>query len=371
MRTRPKNSAGVAAVALAMLVPALPAEAVSSAEAVNSTALAPSYRAKANLAVTWQASQLKQGRIRTSGFDDWGLTIDTAFALAAEGKHPVRLARVTKAITNNYFNTYATYAGDKYAGAMSKSLLAAKVLGKRARHFGGHNVRRQVLSLIAPAGAGFEAGRVRDTGETDYSNTLSQSYAVLGLARTGGVPRRAVRYLVKQQCAPGYFRTFEIANRTCDASSSKPDVDATALAVQALVAARASGRTIPDRAIVRASRWLRSAQQPNGGFRGGPATSGINTNSTGLAVQALAATGRLKARGRAASYVAKLQITRPRAGAGPARKDLGAIAYDRASFSAAIRSGITADTRGIFRRATPQAVFAFVPKPLTTLLVRK
>ena len=365
MRTQPRFGSGVAAVALAMLATALPAQAHSVA------ASAPSYRAKANLAVTWEASQLKQGRIRTSGFDDWGLTIDTAFAIAAEGRHPTLLERVTKAITRNYFDTYATYAGDKSAGAMSKSLLAAKVLGKRPRHFGGHNVRRQVLGLIAPAGAGFEAGRVRDTGSTDYSNTLSQSYAVLGLARTGGVPRRAVSYLVKQQCEPGYFRTFEIANRTCDSSASKPDVDATALAIQALVAARASGSTIPDRAIVRATRWLRAAQQPNGGFRGGSATSGINTNSTGLAVQALAATGHLRARSSAASFVARLQITRPRAGTGPARKDVGAIAYDRASFSAALRSGLTADTRGIFRRATPQAIFAFVPKPLTTLLVRK
>ncbi len=90
----------------------------------------PICAARATAAAHWQASQLKTGRIHTSGFDDWGLTIDSAFAMAADGTQPRRLHRVTNAIERNYFAHYAVYQGDVSAGAMAKSLLAARVLGR-------------------------------------------------------------------------------------------------------------------------------------------------------------------------------------------------------------------------------------------------
>jgi hypothetical protein len=363
MFLRPLGRAAVAATSLAVLATGVPldAQGISSASP---------FRAKATSAAHWQASQLKKGRIHTRGFDDWGLTIDSAFAIAADGTQPRRLHRVTRAIRNNYYGHYAVYQRDVSAGAMSKALVAARVLGQRPRSFGGHNVRREVLRLVAPVRAGFEAGRVRDTGTTDYSNTFSQSYAVLGLARSGGVPRRAVNYLLKQQCAKGYFRTFETAGKTCDRSSSGSDVDATAIAIQALVAARTSGTHGLHRAIARAGRWLAARQHRSGGFGGGTATRAVNTNSTGLAVQALAAVGNHSVRARAVRYVASLQITRARAGQGPARRSVGAIAYNAAGLKAALRDGITASTRDQFRRSTAEAIYAFVPKPLTTLRVR-
>ncbi len=363
MHVRPLRVAAVAATTMAIVATAIPADGQGS------TAVSPHYGARAASAAHWQASQVAKGRIRISAFDDWGLTIDSSFAFAADGTRLRALRRVTTAIENNYYSHYAVFQGDKFAGAMSKSLLAAKVLGKRPRHFGGHNVRRQVLRLVAPRQAGFESGRVRDTGSTDFTNTFSQSYAVLGLARTGGVPQRAVDYLLKQQCTRGYFRTFETVGQTCNASSSRPDVDATGLAVQALLAARRSGARIGSNAITRAATWLAAVQNPNGSFGGGSATSGANTNSTGIAAQALFATHHRQARRMAARYVAKLQITRARADSGPARRDIGAIAYNRAALSAALRDGVTGSTRGQFRRSTPQAIYAFEPKPLNTLSV--
>jgi hypothetical protein len=363
MSFRPSGRAAVAAISLAVVATAVPADAQAHASA-------PDPHARATAAAHWQASQLKRGRIHTSGFDDWGLTIDSAFAMAADGTQPRRLHRVTNAIERNYYAHYAVYQGDVSAGAMSKALLAARVLGRSPRHFGDHNVRRQVLRLIAPAAAGFEAGRARDTGTTDFSNALSQSYAVLGLARTGGVPGRAVRYLLKQQCAKGYFRTFEVAGKTCDASSSKSDVDSTALAIQALVAARSSGTAVPSRALRRATLWLAGMQRRGGGFGGGSVTRAVNSNSTGLAVQALAAVHLAGVRARAARYVASLQLTRSRAGHGPARRDLGAIAYNSAALTAALHDGVTKTTRDQFRRATAQAIYAFDPLPLNKLRVR-
>jgi hypothetical protein len=355
--------AAVAATSLALIASVVP----TGAGAAES---APYLRSRATAAAQWQASQLDAGRIITSGLDDWGLTIDSAFAIAADGSQPRRLHRVTKAIARHYFSSYAVYKGDVSAGAMSKALVAAKILGRHPRHFGGHNVRRQVLRLVTPAGAGFEAGRVRDTGKTDYSNTFSQSYAVLGLARTGGVPRRAVTYLLKQQCAKGYFRTFETAGKTCDRSSSGSDADATSVAIQALVAARASGRHIAHHAIHRAARWLISRQHRNGGWGGGSVTRAVNSNSTGLAVQALSAVHHRGGQARAARYVASLQITVKRAGHGPARRDLGAIAYNADGLKAVLHAGVTSATRDQFRRSTAEAIYTFVPRPLSRLRVR-
>jgi hypothetical protein len=356
--------AATAATSLALLATVFPLDAHGS------TASVPHVRAHSTAAARWETTQLKADRIHTSGFDDWGLTIDTAFAIAAAGTQPRRLHRVTTAIERNYFSHYAVFQGDISAGAMSKSLLAARILGKRPRHFGGHNVRRQVLRLVAPASAGFESGRVRDTGKTDFSNTFSQSFAVLGLARSGGVPHRAVAYLLKQQCAKGYFRTFETAGKSCDRASSGSDADATAVALQALVAARASGTHGARQAIHRAGRWLLARQHRNGGWGGGSVTRAVNSNSTGLAVQALAAVHRRGVQARAARYVAALQITRARAGHGPARRDLGAIAYNHDALATAEKAGVTSTSRDQFRRATAEAMFAFVPTPLTTLRAR-
>jgi hypothetical protein len=326
----------------------------------------------AKSASAWLDSQVTRGRIHNGqfDFDDWGLTIDTALALAAAGGRRKTLRTMTSAIQHHYFASYATFSGDKFAGAMAKSLVAAEVLGKNPRKFGGHDLRAQVLSLAAPHTAGFESGRVRDTGDNDFSNTFAQAYAVIGLARSGGVPRRAVRYLLKQQCSDGYFRLTEVAGATCNESGSAPDVDATALAAEALQAALNRGGTGASVSDMReAVAWLAQAQRENGSFSGGSTTRGPNSNSTGLAAQALAIFGRERAVKSAAHYVADLQITRARAH-GRAARDVGAIAYNKAALRNALRNGIQKVERDQFRRASAQAIFAFAPKSLAVLLVR-
>jgi hypothetical protein len=362
MSVRPLAGVALLATSLALSISALPADAAAP------TALRAGDHAKGELASDWQASQLTKGVIHNGefDFDDWGLTVDTAFALAAVGNRPKALAQTTRAITKNYFDSYATFAGDSFAGAMAKSLLVAKVLGKDPRNFGGHNVRAELVDLVAPAGAGFEAGRVRDSGATDRSNTFAQAYAVLGLSRSGNVRQSIVDYLLKQQCAAGFFRLTEIANEGCDQSGSRADVDATALGVQALAAAERAGADVPARATRKAGRWLVSVQRDNGSFSGGTSTPGPNTNSTGLAAQALKLAGKDRARDAAADYVASLQLTEKKA-TGRARKDIGAIAYNREALRNALDNGIQVKERDQFRRATAQAIFALVTKTLDKL----
>jgi hypothetical protein len=338
----------------------------------GSAVAAPAHSSRAKQAGHWLDSQVTRGRVHNGqyDFDDWGLTIDTAFALAAIGGHHQTLHAMTAAIQRHYFKSYATFNGDKSAGPMAKSLLAAEVLGKNPRKFGGHNLRKAVLSLVAPGSAGFEAGRVRDTGDTDFSNTFAQAYAVIGLARSGGARPSTVHYLLKQQCSEGYFRLTEVAGESCDQSASAADVDATALAIQALKAASSHGLAIPARVVGRAANWLEDAQRKNGSFRGGTSTPGPNANSTGLAAQALHSVPGHKAEVRkAARYIHSIQITRKRAH-GAATRDIGAIAYDRAGLRNALKNGIQKIERDQFRRASAQAIFAFAPVSLMRLRVR-
>lgn len=355
------------AIALALVAGAAPAVAASSA-ASSSSSKAPHLHHRGVLAAQWQGSELSHGRIHNDqfDFDDWGLTVDTAIMLAADGRQHRHLNRVTTAIRNNYYHHYATFAGNRIAGAMAKSLLVAKVLDQPVRHFGGRNVRRELLDLVV-GGNGFEAGRLRDSGSTDYSNTFGQAYGVLGLARTGGVPQSVVRYLVKHQCGPGYFGLDETPHQTCAEAGSPADTDATALAVQALVAARRSGADVSTRRVKRATHWLLRTQHRNGSFGGGATTAGANTNSTGVAAQALALTHHPRARARAAAYVASLQLTHFNTAGTPARRDLGAIAYDVAAFRDARRTGIQTSERDQWRRATAEAFYALVPKSFVTI----
>ncbi len=373
---RPGRAVALIAIfplSLGLISPALASAPSSAASAASAPAASDARRAYA--AAGWQGRQLDSDGAIPSGFGnykDWGLTVDTALALAADGRHPKKLATVTSAVKKHYYADYATYQGTVSANAMSKTLVLAKSLHRNARDFGGHDLRRIVLNRMAGSGAGVEQGRLRDKTTTDlptdYSNTFGQAYGVIGLARSGGVPMKAVSYLLRQRCSDGYFRIYPVVGETCDQSGSAADVDATALAVQALVTARDHGVSLPAGVLSGSVGWLVTVQKSNGSFGGGVGTEASNTNSTGLAAQALAATKRWTPASLARAWVRKLQITTYRAGKGPAAKDVGAIAYDKAALKDALANGLTSTSRGQFQRATPQAYFALDREPLGKLL---
>lgn len=348
-----------------------PGHDVTSATLVSARSPEPAavnYRARGTLAAQWQASQLRNGRMPgfSPGNPDWGLTIDVAFMLAADGTQPAVVRQVRHAVSRHVLD-YAVYKGDTASGAMAKALLVSEVLKGDPTDFGGLNLRKRVLKLVAPTGAGFEAGRLRDTGKTDYSNVFGQSYGTIGLARSGSVPEDVIDYLLKQRCAEGYFRLFEIAGETCDESGSDPDVDATALALQALIVAKADGATVSHRLIVDTTDWLISVQGADGSYSEDATGDAPSSNSTGVAANALAAAGHNSPRLKAAAWVAGLQLTKANAGNGPAKPDIGAIALDPAALADGIAHGL-GDNRSQWWRVTPQAFFALVPAPLGTLL---
>ena len=354
--------------AVATVVAAVSATTVFSAPA----SAANPYADEGSSAAQWLGGELSSGRINSqykdsqgNPYPDWGLTVDTGFVLAADGSQPRRLGRLTQAVRNHY-DDYVNGYGATSAGAAAKVLVFTRVIGANPRDFGGHNVRRELLALEVQSGP--QAGRLSDRGAADYSNTLTQSLGVIGLARSGRIPPDVVGFLLKQQCTGGYFRTYIRGGTSC--TDGHPSVDATAYAVQALLVASRTGTAVPDVRIERAVRWLRSVQHDNGSFAENGGVRGASTNSTGLAAQALQATGHPRARAKAASYVASVQITRARAGDGPARSDVGALALNRPALREALRDGVTETTRDTFRRATAQGYFALVPRWLGMLRAR-
>ncbi len=145
-----------------------------------------------------------------------------------------------------------------------------------------------------------------------------------------------------------------------------PDVDATSLALEALLAAKANGATVSQQVIAQTADWLVTVQNPDGSFAEDASATGADANSTGLAGVALAATGHSAARLKAAHWVASVQLTKANAGNGPAKPDVGAIAFDPATLADGIANGL-GDNRSQWWRSTPQGFFALVPIPLGTL----
>lgn len=354
-RRYPRSAARAALALLVALFALVPMS--STASAAEGDPIPPAEAATGWLAAELAANDGSFPSPFGGGFRDWGLTIDAVLALIAGGHGDDAIAgEAVRAVSDN-LAAYATGADfapdDRYANALAKALLLERSSGTDLG--GGFDVEAELRALEQLEGA--EAGRFSDVGATDFSNGLGQALAVIALDdTTSGVPAAAVRFLLGQQCPAGGFRlyyrgyplesdpvTFEptviVEDATCS-TDDQIDPDATAMAIQALLAAPA----VPEApaALDRALAWLQAQQQASGAFVG---TGAANTNTTGLAAQALRAAGRGDAADRAAAFVASLQST--------SCADFGAIAYDEAALAA----GVDAD-RAQWQRATAQGALA-------------
>jgi hypothetical protein len=315
------------------------------------------------LSGSWLARQLATGVVHNSqfDFDDYGLTADTALALKAVGGHRQTLKKTRKSLAThvNSWTTGVDFGSDDvYAGSVAKAAVVAKTLGGDPRAFGGVNLVKRLNSLVTPSGPA--KGRIHDRGSSDFANTIGQAYAAQALsAARSPKARSAIRFLVAQQCAKGYFRLNfaapTAASQKCvpgDTVGSAPDPDTTALAVLSLHTIKHPSAKVRT-SITKATRWLKRQQRKNGSFIGGPTTAQPNANSTGLAASALGAVGACKQARKAATWVKRLQVTAKVSG--PLAHERGAIAYDRTAFTTARAAGITSTSQDQWRRATAQA----------------
>ncbi|MEO7429194.1 MAG: prenyltransferase/squalene oxidase repeat-containing protein [Acidimicrobiales bacterium] len=330
----------------------------ASASTATSSATAAAVPPAATAALDWLEGELAKdsGHLTTaseyqgavSSYDDWGLTIDAALALAAAGRGSGAPAMTARAQLAEHIADYVTGAAfgapdDRYAAALAKATLAAEILGADPASFGGLDLPAELRDRLQSTGV--DAGRFTDRSSYgDYSNGLGQALAIMGLARTtGGVPAPALAFLLDQQCPGGGFRGDYTTSGGC-ADAARGTVDATGFAIQALTSVEPTCAV--RAAIAGAASWLVTSQGSNGSFGG---ESGANTNSTGLAAQALRAIGSTTAADRAADFITGLQLA--------TGDDAGAIALNQAGYASAA-DGIAILERDGFRRATGQAVLA-------------
>jgi LPXTG-motif cell wall-anchored protein len=136
------------------------------------------------------------------------------------------------------------------------------------------------IAIVAPTNVGLFGAQ-----DPTYDGVYRQSLAILGLLDTGDTPNApAVAWLLAQQCADGAFTAYR-ANTSTACTPASEDENATAAAIQALVAL---GK--PTTTAVAA---LKHFQRADGGFYDNTAfgAAASDVNSTGLALSALVAAG--------------------------------------------------------------------------------
>ncbi len=313
--------------------------------------------------VGWLVRGLDDGLLHTTfqgtSYPNYGTTLDAAAAFQALDVRPKQRRQVLKAFDADP-NAYIGAQGRTSAGALGKLLTVVQQQGIAPTDFAQGGLRGRLERRVQDSGN--DAGRATDATATDYSNTVTQSFVVRALSLAGSdLADETTAYLLEQQCSDGFFRLYlDSADGTCDggtAQESAPSVDATAFAVLALKQARASGVTgvqADARAALKAARrWLVSEQARNGSF-GDAGTH--NSNTTGLAAQALDALGKSARAKDAARWVAHLRVTKKLVRKTALKpRDLGAVAYTRGDLKTAKRKGLKNKTLFTWQSASAQA----------------
>lgn len=268
-----------------------------------------------------------------TAYDDLGLTIDAVLALTSSRTADTQASASTDYLADNLAN-YVGFAPDTYAGATGKALTLASARGADPTDFGGVDLVARLQATEA------SSGQYTDISQWgDYSNTIGQSFGLIGLTRAGVNPSTAaVDFLLSRQCEDGGFSLD-------NAGACTSDPDATSLAVQALDATGGQGT-----AIDRAAAYLESRQETSGGVGGGTSTEAANANSTALALVAFRVAGLDDAAGAASGFLDGLTLGCDT----PAVA--GAIAYDQAAKSALEAQGAGAVADDQLTRSTAQAL---------------
>ncbi len=242
-------------------------------------------------AATWIARQVGPDGAVTgfTGDPDVGSTVDAALALAATGHGGPAFTRAVDYVAAHYPAYVVDADRNDLAGQLGKVALLAVAAGRDPRAFGGGDAAHDLVARIRATRrtSGPETGMYGQAEPNGFAQALLQSYAILGLRAAGVSPDpSAADWLVAQQCADGGFPPY----RSPDARSAgdgctdtPPDTNTTGVAAQALTAV---GRVGQHDVL----GWLAAIQNTDGGFGFGAADA-TDPNSTALAIQAIVAFG--------------------------------------------------------------------------------
>lgn len=248
------------------------------AVAIISAVLAPVATAQADVvkdsgarAVAWLLSKQEADGGFSNGFakgSDLSATADAVIALGASGKVVKDIKSKSGLSPLDYLQ--AQVAGKSLkAGQYAKIALAVNVAGLNPTKFGGKDLVKLIL-----AGYDAKTGVIGD-------NVFTHSQAMLALAATKTmIPEKAITTLESLQSTTGGWAFM---------GAGDADVDTTALAVQALIAA---GRAANSGPAGKGIGYLHGLQNTDGGFPyQSPSAYGTdsNANSSGLVAQAMIA----------------------------------------------------------------------------------
>ena len=254
-------------------------------------------RASAELGATWLADQITQngGFIESFGAPD---VTDTAYAVL--GLHAAKIggAASDAAITflEGHLGTDLQGSdGHDAPGALAEDILAATAAGADPYHFGGTAPANNLVDrlLLTQRSTGSDAG-LFGTQDPTFDGTFRQGLALAAL-EAARVPARDPRvngglaWLTHQQCANGLFQAYRAPTATaCDpadpATFTGPDTNSTGMALQGLAAWHKKTKRL------QAIKSLHDVQNADGGF-GFVAAAGqpSDPDSTALVIQGLVA----------------------------------------------------------------------------------
>ena len=219
------------------------------------------------------------------GFADYGLTLDTAFALAAAGDQDPALKGIVTFLDSNGKDPSGstvsdwTGVGTKFAsgGSIGKEALLAEIVGGNPRQFSGHNLITALNASVCTRHSAGSGARCAAPGGFAYaSSVFDQALGIIAQLRAGQAAQAAapVSYLESLQSPDGSFPSLI-------PSSGDQDVDSTAMAAMALALAPGAAAAADVSSGV---AWIASRQEKAGGF---PGAGGDSVNSAGLAIQAM------------------------------------------------------------------------------------
>lgn len=233
-------------------------------------------------------SRLVQGRFYESrpgsGFADYGLTIDGAYALAATGGDNAALRNIVDFMDKGGKDGQKrgihdwTLVGTKYAngGSIGKAAVLAQSVGRDPRAFGGQDLIAALAKITCQA----KTPTVQECaakGNYAYATSVfKQSLGVMAQLRAGEKAAAAepAAYLKSLQDPSGAWVSLI-------GEPSGPEVDSTAMAAMTVDLLPDAGS---QAAVDKALAWLAAQQKEDGGF---PGASGNSVNSAALAVQGL------------------------------------------------------------------------------------
>lgn len=336
---------------------AVPAQA-DPIPAVPATDTAPATGAAAYLAAQPEANNI----IKTyydfpvglpyESYDDYGLTIDAAWALDAAGGQPAKLAAMTAALEANIAN-YAFGGG-------SKAKISAFLLSQGVSNGATDDLIEDIELNHIGDGTPVPLGRLFDDPEMDdFNSPLTQAFAVSALNNGGSdLADEALAFMLDQQCSAGFFRSSFAAraavDQTCDgaAPAATGSVDTTGISL--LMLQDQKSKPVVKAAIKKALDWLESVQATNGSFSGG------NANATGLAGWVLGLGGRTASATEAAGWLRDHQLVNAGACTPFAAADNGGVALDDLGYANAQTGALDDLDTSVVVRATTQALPALL-----------